>query len=282
VIIVGGFQFAARQQGAVPEYPAYSWFRPIGFPLSLSIMVFSFAGLETLPSILEVMRQPTRGPSVVSSSYIFITANYVLIAVYAYYFYGNALPNTDILTAMSQLSNVGRVTLVAAKIVLAVHVVMVFPTTFNPTVLYVEAFFKIEYIPNPTGRFIVRSAERIVVLFAMALTAALIPYFNDVIGLVSNLSTSFNLFVWPIVSWWLLRRPSFYEEDEARLRAKRKPIPLDAELTHGDIGVLHYALMLVIFVVAVAGAGTGLYFSTLQLASDVKAGGNPFKHFFKK
>jgi len=85
-----------------------------------------------------------------------------------------------------------------------------------------------------------------------------VPYFGDVLSLISALTLMAAAFIFPTLFYFTLSKKYSF-----------------------DIPTYELIFMAIIFLLGFVGAVIGLYYSIKQLADDIQAGGNPFDGFFK-
>lgn len=305
LVIVKGFQ----EQGNASSTPHYDFVVWRNVPRAFNLLVFSFGNHSVLPTIESAMKEPKKFDKVANWSFVIIAVIYALVGAAGYAGFGDVCALHDRVTDLFDSSSV---TVKLALAVLTVHLVTAYPIPLQPLILALEAAMglndhnhgksepsdaagysalpargsdggrvilsghatsvhfggPISLLLTPASssssasrsrcshlaRYIVRSA-----LVAMTvLTATVIPYFGDIMVLISALTIVAVAFLLPPVLFYRLFHQS-----------KLQPL-----------GAAHLAFLVLIVLVGLAGAGTGLYYGVKQLIDDINSNPNPFSHFF--
>ena len=223
-----------------------------GISVAINIVVFSFGGHSVIPSqVNEMIDAPTLYPRFTLVSYSLISSIYIAVAAAGYVAYGsqtadNVLNNIDTVGAAAVIAKIARA-------VIVVHICTAYPLPLYPIAKFFEAAFAIDQMTaarEATARIVMRTC----IVVASIFVALVVPFFGDILSLVSALSIIVIAFVFP---------PIFYY----RLHQQHTAASL--------------ALMLTVAVLGVGASVIGIYYALTGLITDIRAcAGGPFADFF--
>ena len=249
VVVIKGFQRAAHpEEGANIEYQACD---PKGLSNALNIIVFSFGGHSVLPNIISHAKAPQKNyPRICGLAYVLIAFIYMITAAGGYAGWGR-FTEDKILDNMDPELGVVK----AAYAFITAHVVMAYPIPLNPISLALESLLKID---QKTGmaELAARMVSRTCLVLMTVLVASVVPYFGDILSLVSALSIVVVVFVLPPWFYFVLFRHT-------------RGFSLGEKVT-----------MVVLVVLGVLSSVIGIYYAITGLVADVKAHPNPFEKYF--
>lgn len=231
----------------------YDNIKPSGISNAINIIVFGLGGHSVLPNIINEMKKPKKlYKQMTSISYFLIAIIYGTVAAAGYAGWGvnvqgNILQNMDSSQPIVKAA-IGFIT---------AHVVLAYPIPLNPVSLYVEKIFGIDRMEG-SRELIARITNRTILVLLTIFIASVVPYFPQILSLISALSIIAVAFVFPPLFYYLLFRNS----------ANR--------ISTGQL-----CLMVFLVCFGLASSGIGLYFAIKDLVDAIKNGGNPFDHYFK-
>jgi vesicular inhibitory amino acid transporter len=191
--------FKGLIDGTKSSMATTSFFIGDDLPNAFNTIVFSFGFHAVLPHIEMMMDKREEFPTVSNISCSIIFAIYALSSAAAYYCYGSSV-NTE----HGILANMGDSDIVQiARALITAHVFFAYPLPLNPVSIAVESALKISRMTGSaelTARIVVRT---LLVLFTM-FVASVVPYFGDLLNIVSAVSTSLTAFIFPPVFYYVL------------------------------------------------------------------------------
>jgi amino acid permease len=248
VVVIKGFLRAADPEGgATIHYDVVNW---NGLSNAINIIVFSFGGHSVLPNIISHVQQPKKNYAKVTTySYFLIAVIYMLTAAGGYAGWGVDTQD-KILDNMNDSSPVVK----AAYAFITAHVVLAYPIPLNPISLALEDWLGTN---KKTGKseLASRIVGRTILVLLTVLVASVVPYFGDILSLVSALSIVVVAFVLPPWFYYLLH-------------------------PHKTFTTFELATMIFIVVFGVLSSGIGIYYAIKDLVHDVKNNPNPFDNYF--
>lgn len=163
--------------------------------------------------------------------------------------WGSATAN-NLLDNMNEHSPVVK----AAYAFITAHIVMAYPIPLNPVSLALESLLGID---RKTGaaELASRIAARTCLVLLTVLIASCVPYFGDILSLVSALSIVVVAFVFPPLFYYLLYR-------------------------HRGFTFAQLALMAFIIVFGVCSSAIGIFFALKDLIHSIQTNPNPFDDYF--
>jgi len=227
-----------------------------------------------LPTIEHSMAHPDAFPLVSDVSFMIITPVYVLVGLAGYAGWGDTLvASGNVLTRMSLSYGSSEDGAAASflhiliKIVVAVitlHLVFAFPLPMNPINLNVEThILKLDRLEhsNRSKELLFRILSRTTIVALAVLVASVVPYFGDVLGILSAFAGASVAFILPPVFYYALWRK--HGRNEGVVLSK-----------------LNLFFMALVACLGVCGMGVGMYYAVNGLVSDIRSNGNPFDNFF--
>jgi amino acid permease len=250
VVIIKGFERAATTGVTVQ----YDTFRPEGISNAINIIVFSFGGHSVLPNIISHVQRPKANYAKVSSwAYFFIAVIYLLTAAGGYAGWGKDTA-TKVLENMDEGSSV---VVEMAYAAITAHVVLAYPIPLNPLSLAIERSLRIDERVG-LAELIPRIISRTCLVLLTVLVASVVPFFGDILSLVSALSVVVVAFVLP---------PLFYYK-------------LRPHHPHKPFSRREGATMIFIVLFGVASSAIGIYYAIHDLIDDIRNSPNPFDDYF--
>eukprot|EP01126_Amoeba_proteus_P030664 TRINITY_DN30261_c0_g1_i1.p2 TRINITY_DN30261_c0_g1~~TRINITY_DN30261_c0_g1_i1.p2 ORF type:complete len:245 (+),score=45.35 TRINITY_DN30261_c0_g1_i1:1579-2313(+) len=177
---------------------------------------------------------------------------YFIIALIGYVVYGTALSEREtILETISKyphlLRDTGKRMIMCAEILFMLHLLSVISIFLIPLFLTFETKFG-EKSQLPDWKiYLLRTASFLVMLGL----AILLPYFNDFLSLVSDISVSITIYVLPCLFYWNCVPTPFWEK----------------------------CLLVLCITLSLVGSFTGLYVGTKTLIQDTNASFPGYFHF---
>jgi len=245
IIIVNGFL-------SDTDSVAHETFDESGLSLGFNIIVFSFGFHSVLPTVEYEMAQPEHFPKVANISCLIIGIFYFVVALAGYYGYGTNV-DSNVLSSMNSDSPVVKLALA----MITAHVFLAYPLPLNPVCLNLERFLGIDQLQGKK-ELTSRIAVRTFLVLSTIFIASVVPYFGDVLSLISALTLMSAAFIFPTLFYFTLSKKYSFD------------IPMHELICMG-----------IIFLLGFLGAVVGLYYSIKALADDIQSGGNPFDGFFK-
>ena len=142
----------------------------------------------------------------------------------------------------------------AAYAFITAHIVMAYPIPLNPVSLALESLLGIDQ-KTGTAELVARVISRTCLVLLTVLIASCVPYFGDILSLVSALSIVVVAFVFPPLFFYLLYR-------------------------HRGFTKWEIAVMAFIVVFGVGSSGIGIYYAIKDLIHSIQNNPNPFDNYF--
>jgi len=220
---------------------------------AFSVFTFAFGATAVFPNIYQHMAEPHLWSRSVNVGYLLVTTIVLPLAVFAYIAYGNYLSNVStILEALSAKNGTyGSVVSKFCSLVMVFHILAAFPLLINP----VFRFFELSLLSGTDGSepsFVFRSLSRSVLLAVLILLGIVVPYFLEVMGLISSISLTISGYILPCLFYFVVCRPS----------------------------TPHRVLCVLIIVFGIAACGVGSYSNTVSLIDAIRSHQNPFSCIF--
>ncbi|CAK8986036.1 unnamed protein product [Durusdinium trenchii] len=244
--------------GQENSWPFFTDFK--GLSLSWNTIVFSFGGINVLPTLLSDFRQRgVLGRALVSftwRSYLFIIFFYALVAICGYKAGGLAMASqkvdSNVLIGLHGCSpsRGGGWDLIVAYAAILMHVLLAFPVPFHALAETIEAALGIRdqlVESSLCGRGLLLRVPRFLALGLCAFLAYIIPFFGALLNLVAALAGQASVFILPVLFSWAVQRQQGH-----RIRA------------------YDWLLGALCLLVGVAGAVSGIYYGSQQLASALR------------
>lgn len=228
-----------------------------------SVYSFAFGGHSSLPNFFLEMKHPRhfyKTTALVYPSALFLL--YLPMAAVAYAAYGRGLDvasSGTVLDAISYYDPNARIPVMIATAVLIIHLIAALPIVATPVCLRLERGLIKDKHARRT-----RSAPMIIVrittVAVLTLLAMVLPYFMQMISIVTDISVVFSVYVFPAVFYWKLRTSS-----------RRDGAVRTFFIRLGLVFIILYGL---------AGSAFGLMQAIPTLIGAVRTGGNPFSNMF--
>ncbi|XP_059471232.1 uncharacterized protein LOC132194139 [Neocloeon triangulifer] len=172
--------------GLLPPPDTSVTLTPKSFFLGFGVIIFSFGGASTFPTIQNDMRHREKFPISVMVAFAAIITMYVPVTAAGFAVYGHDV-QSSILNSISSGPAV-----VAAQILIAIHLVTAFVILTNPATQYIEHLLN---IPHKFGwkRCLVRTC----VLLLMVFIGETVRDFGKVLSLVGGSTTTLLNMVFP-------------------------------------------------------------------------------------
>ncbi|KAJ2582212.1 hypothetical protein GGH95_001657 [Coemansia sp. RSA 1836] len=172
--------------------PTHSFIIGSGIPSALASISFMYAGAVVFPHIEANMQRPQQFGWMLSLSNMLVCGAYILSSATGYAAFGNQ-------TVSPILNNLPNLAIVnAATVLIIVHVVFAAPVMLVSANLELELALGV--MPGIIGKkeFIWRLLMRTVTMGILLGVSIAIPYFGQVIDLVSAISTTVVFFLIPV------------------------------------------------------------------------------------
>jgi amino acid permease len=165
-----------------------------GLPSSLATISFSFGGNVIYSHVERVMKQPKRFNSVLTMAMGSVCGAYLIIAVIGYYVYGNEVQSPILESLPKTWPNL------MCMGVMAFHLFAAAPIILCSLSLEIESILKIspQYM-SKSKEIISRSVLRLGIGAIVLIVAYFIPYFAQVMDLVSALTNCMTVYFLPVV-----------------------------------------------------------------------------------
>ncbi|KAJ1826452.1 hypothetical protein LPJ56_002167 [Coemansia sp. RSA 2599] len=199
VLAVTSLQHRYTDTYHLPEYdsaPTHKFIIGAGIPSALASISFMYAGAVAFPHIEGNMRKPGQFGWMLFLSNVLVCGAYLLSSVTGYVAFGDQ-------TVSPILNNLPNLAIVnAATILIIVHVVFAAPVMLVSANLELELALGV--MPQVMGRkkeFFWRSVMRTFTMGVLLAVSIAIPYFGQVIDLVSAISTTVVFFMVPVLCY---------------------------------------------------------------------------------
>jgi len=215
--------------------------------LGFSTYVFSLGAHPIFPNLYEELNNKQQWGMVVNLGWIIVCALYFATAIIGYLIFGNSLNGND--TLLATLGKfIGPHPIVhIGEILFCAHFICAIPIFATP------CFYALnEHLKSIKKPFLGDKLNRIVIIFVLIIIAIFFPYFSDIMGLISDISTSLAVLILPALFYWKLCKTTLIEK---------------------------IWLVIIIFF-GLAGSMIGIYQSVEDLVTNVQ--NNPISEFFKE
>lgn len=229
---------------------------------AFGVFSFAFGGHSLLPNFYAEMKFPQHFWKATAFAYPFtLLALYLPMAVIGYLAYGagSGLAGPFIMNANAMFDPNHQTWAKIANGVIAVHVLAALPIIATPVCMKFERLF-IKEKKNRKHRSLSLIVIRTVVISIATVVAILFPYFLDLVSILTAISVSLSVYVYPCLFYWKLRTS----------------VPRDGMFK--TIMVRIGLVLIILF--GLAGSGASLASAVPSLIHDVQAGGNPFANLF--
>ncbi|KAJ2776971.1 hypothetical protein H4R18_005389 [Coemansia javaensis] len=173
--------------------PSHKFIIGEGIPSALASISFMYAGAVAFPHLEGNMRKPHQFGWMLLLSNALVCGAYLLSAVPGYYAFGDQ-------TVSPILGNLPNLPIVnAATIIIIIHVIFAAPVMLVSANLELELAFGV--MPGIIGKrreFVLRVIMRTVTMGILLAISIAIPYFGEVIDLMSAISTTVVFFMVPV------------------------------------------------------------------------------------
>jgi len=229
-----------------------SFFIGKGLPNAFNTIVFSFGFHAVLPHIEMMMDKRDDFPKVSNISCSIIFFIYSMSSAAAYYCYGSSVDAHHGILANMGDSDIVQI----ARALITAHVFFAYPLPLNPVSIALESALKISRMTGNaelTARVIVRT----LLVFLTMFVASVVPYFGDLLNIVSSVSTTLTAFIFPPVFYYVLYTRAGIE-----------------------ISTAEKLYMLFIATLGALAFSVGSYFAFDGLISSIENNPNPFLDFW--
>lgn len=226
-----------------------------------SAYAFTFSVHASIPNFFAEMRTQSeiyRSNAIAFTSAFFLFA--LPLCVFSYKAYGQGMLHVSgtVLDAISLYTPEFQGAVVAVRAILVGHLVFALPIILTPVCMLFERGVLRNHVvgTRSLGMVLVRA----VIIAVLTLIALLIPYFQPLMAIVSDLAVVSLIYVFPPLFWWRL--------NAAELR------PATAKNIFTKIGLICVVLY------GLAGSAFGLQIAFPALIKAIQNGGDPFANFF--
>jgi len=253
VVVAKGFHRAAQSTDQFDDPIKYQTFNANGISQCFNLVVFAFGCHSVLPNIVVHMAKPQKNYKRMTGwSYIIIALIFMLAAAGGYAGWGLATEDN----ILNNMDDDGPRSLVVtlAYVFITAHVVLAYPIPLNPVSLAVEHWMGIDL---KTGRqeLLSRITVRSLLVLLSVFIASVVPYFGELLSLVSALSVVAGVFIFPPWFYYLLYR-------------------------HRGFPVSEIMLMIFLGIIGVCASTVGVYYAIKDLIHEIQQNPNPFDHYF--
>ena len=226
-----------------------------------AVYSFSFGGHALFPNFYMEMKKKERwvGASIVAyaSTFMFL---YFPIALVGYLVYGSGLAGSStVLDAVTRYSS-SRQTHIYVSIISGIfilHLLSALPIVCVPICLKIERLVLKK--KDRKRRSLKLLLSRAAIVTVLTLTALVFPYFLEMISIVTALTVTFSVFIFPCVFYWKLR----------------------TDMSKGKLKTILQRIGLVLIIVfGIGGSVSSLVNAIPSLINAVKCNGNPFHNIF--
>lgn len=164
------------------------------FPIALSSIVFSFGGNPVYAHVEAGMKNPGNWNRVIIAALSTCAALYFLTAIPGYYIYGTTVESP----VYNSIPEGGAK--IASIVIITVHVLMAAPILMTSFSLDLEKLFGISSFNHSRVMVVVlRFILRLTMLVIVAVIAAFVPFFGDILSLLGAFSNCTLILIFPIV-----------------------------------------------------------------------------------
>jgi len=175
--------------------------------LGFAVYLFSLGAHPIFPSLYAELNVKQQWGLVTNLGWLIVCGLYFPAAIIGYLVFGNSLNGNDtILVTLrkfvgpSYIINIGEV-------LFCIHFMCAIPIFACP------CFFTLnEYLQSKGQPLLGDTMNRIVIMTILVVIALFFPYFSDIMGLISDISTSLAVLILPALFYWKLCRPSNKEK----------------------------------------------------------------------
>ncbi|KAJ2160286.1 hypothetical protein GGF46_002398 [Coemansia sp. RSA 552] len=196
VLAVTSMQHKYTDTNHHPDFesgPSHSFIIGAGIPSAIASLSFMYSGSVAIPHVEGNMKRPGQFGWMMFLSNTFVCGAYLISSITGYTAFGNQ-------TVSPILNNLPNLAIVNAAIILIIiHVVFAAPIMLVSANLELELAFGV--MPGIMGKkkeFFWRVVMRTVTMGILLAISIAIPYFGEVIDLVSAISTTVVFFVVPV------------------------------------------------------------------------------------
>lgn len=230
---------------------------------ALSIFLFSYAILATIPSVRSQLDKPEELPSILRTSFGFCCILNIFIMSCGYYAFGGGVGD-------NQNNDVAAFVPLIGQIVAVAIIINLLLSTPLYSFCIISVFEASGDKPIHTPLTIPNICFRAGLILALALINAVLPYAMQVIGLVSSVFACGNNILFPLMFFYMAKR--IVQADASLLDAETAPV--SAEPVSGLTKVWHACVLVVGGIVLVFGVQSSLNTLLEKIAED--AGGSSF------
>ncbi|KAJ0987797.1 hypothetical protein J5N97_006153 [Dioscorea zingiberensis] len=168
------------------------------FPVALGLYGFGYSGHSVFPNIYSSMKDPSRFPLVLFSSFLLCTILYAGVGVAGFMMFGDSTKSQITLNLPTEF--------VASKIAILTTVVNPFSKyalTMTPVSLSLQ-----EILPSKLQSFFVVVAIRTILVLSTLVFALTVPYFGYVMALLGSIFTMLVALILPCACYLCVKRRS--------------------------------------------------------------------------
>ncbi|KAI0217309.1 hypothetical protein L0F63_002593 [Massospora cicadina] len=181
-----------------------------GVPTSLATIGFSFGGTVIYTHVEATMRHPGRWPQVLALALTSVSVLYLTMGTVGYAVYGNSV-KSPILDSLSK-----GIASDFAFIIITLHLIAAAPLPLTSFSTEIEHQLRIDDTHlSKAMQVVVRIGMRTLIVTLLALVAAFLPYFGELMALVGAISNLVLVYVTPVLCHlqlfgWRNRSPATY------------------------------------------------------------------------
>jgi len=181
----------------------FKWTIALGF----STYIFSLGAHPIFPSLYMELNNKKQWGLVTNLGWLIVCALYFTVAIIGYLVFGNSLDGNDTLLATLR-KFVGPHPIIAiGEILFCAHFICAIPIFATP------CFYTLnEYLISIKKPLFGDKINRIIIMLIITVIAIFFPYFTDIMGLISDISTSLAVLILPALFYWKLCDVSVYEK----------------------------------------------------------------------
>jgi len=235
--------------------PGKSWISEAGG--ALSIFLFSYAILATIPSVRSQLAKPEELPSILRTSFGFCCILNIFIMSCGYYAFGGGVGD-------NQNNDVAVFVPMIGQIVAVAIIINLLLSTPLYSFCIISVFEASGDKPIHTPHTVPNICFRVGLILGLALINAVLPYAMQVIGLVSSVFACGNNILFPL--WFFYRAKSIVQADASLLDAETAPV--SSEPVSALTRVWHLFVLVVGGIVLVFGVQSSLNTLLEKIAED--------------
>jgi len=170
-------------------------------------MFFSLGAHPIFPNLYEELNNKNQWGLVTNLGWIIVCALYFTTAIVGYLIFGNALNGNDTFLATLRKFVGPHIIISIGEILFCAHFICAIPIFATP-------FFYTfnEYLVSIKKPLLGDKLNRIIIIFILIVIAIFFPYFTDIMGLISDISTSLAVLILPALFYWKLCKTTTLEK----------------------------------------------------------------------